>query len=74
MKTTHIELDKQLDRALQQANQDTKFIKVPLDKLLKIRDDVATIKDLLFRGDSKFVELAVKMEVTSKELKDITNG
>ena len=74
MKTTHIELDKQLNDALQQANQDSTFVKVPLDKLLKIRDDVATIKELLFKGETKFVELAVKMEVTSKELKDITNG
>ena len=74
METTHIDLAKRLDEALEKSKVDIKYKQVPLDKLLKIRDDVATIKELLFKGETKFVELAVKMEVTSKELNDITNG
>lgn len=63
-----VNLDKQLDDALNMANQSANYITIPLSNLLKIRDDVAEIKRLLFRGDTKFQELALKMGSVENEV------
>jgi hypothetical protein len=63
-----VNLDKQLDDALKMANQSANYITIPLSDLLKVRDDIAEIKRLLFRGDTKFQELSLKMGSVENEV------
>lgn len=63
-----VNLDKQLDDALKMANHSANYITIPLNDLLKVRDGIAEIKRLLFRGDSKFQELALKMGSVENEV------
>jgi len=71
---THIDLAGELDKALEQSKENSKYTTIPLTTLVKLADDVALIKELLFKGDGKFMEIAIKLDSVHNNLKSLSNG